>query len=115
MTATETRTATVRTETNTTKPEFENIHTYSSGEFGSEFEGLRGGSRMMSLVTLFGGLKNVFKVGWDKVFLQRYEIIDFESSICIQSIQVRRNVFKVGWDSLFTKIYYATKLCNGMS
>ena len=32
-----------------------------SGDFGSEFEGLRGGNRMMSLVTLFGGLKNVFK------------------------------------------------------
>ena len=31
------------------------------GDFGSEFEGLRGGNRMMSLVTLFGGLKNVFK------------------------------------------------------
>ena len=29
---------------------------------GSEFEGLRGGFRMMSLLTLFGGLKNVFKV-----------------------------------------------------
>ena len=34
----------------------------SIGEFGSEFEGLKGGSRMMSLLTLFGGLKNVFKV-----------------------------------------------------
>ena len=32
-----------------------------AGDFGSEFEGLRGGGRMMSLVTLFGGLKNVFK------------------------------------------------------
>ena len=32
-----------------------------AGDFGSEFEGLRGGNRMMSLVTLFGGLKNVFK------------------------------------------------------
>ena len=29
---------------------------------GSEFEGLKGGFRMMSLLTLFGGLKNVFKV-----------------------------------------------------
>ena len=29
---------------------------------GSEFEGLKGGFRMMSLLTLFGGLKNVFRV-----------------------------------------------------
>ena len=36
-------------------------HLLLSGDFGSEFEGLRGGNRMMSLVTLFGGLKNVFK------------------------------------------------------
>ena len=36
---------------------------FSEGDFGSEFEGLKGGNRMMSLVTLFGGLKSVFKVG----------------------------------------------------
>ena len=32
------------------------------GDGDGEFEGLKGGSRMMSLLTLFGGLKNVFKV-----------------------------------------------------
>ena len=40
----------------------ESYITWSPGDFGSEFEGLRGGKGMMSLVTLFGGLKNVFKV-----------------------------------------------------
>ena len=32
------------------------------GDGDGEFEGLKGGARMMSLLTLFGGLKNVFKV-----------------------------------------------------
>jgi len=34
----------------------------SEGDGDGEFEGLKGGARMMSLLTLFGGLKNVFKV-----------------------------------------------------
>ena len=42
-------------------PGFTSFYLLLPGDFGSEFEGLRGGNRMMSLVTLFGGLKNVFK------------------------------------------------------
>ena len=44
------------------------------GDGDGEFEGLKGGSRMMSLLTLFGGLKNVFKVSWTHYVRHHYSL-----------------------------------------
>ena len=59
---------------------------------GSEFEGLKGGFRMMSLLTLFGGLKNVFKVKkftTDTVIFRLHYKADFHTwDLTINSINL---------------------------
>ena len=57
---------------------------------GSEFEGLKGGFRMMSLLTLFGGLKNVFRVKsytTDTVIFRLHYKVTFYSSASKSCIQ----------------------------